>query len=91
MLRPCPCAPVPLQGLYSSGQLPLAFKFINHHPDALSSIVTLSMAATIGEEGLERVLGWLGGKQWALWGGGRSRLQPRACRRGRGLWVMRQG
>lgn len=35
-------------GLFSSGQLPHALEFINVHPDALWSIVSLSAAATIG-------------------------------------------
>ncbi len=35
-------------GLFSSGQLPLAFSFVSRHPDALSSMVLLSLAATIG-------------------------------------------
>eukprot|EP00195_Chlamydomonas_chlamydogama_P011985 CAMPEP_0202894374 /NCGR_PEP_ID=MMETSP1392-20130828/3799_1 /ASSEMBLY_ACC=CAM_ASM_000868 /TAXON_ID=225041 /ORGANISM="Chlamydomonas chlamydogama, Strain SAG 11-48b" /LENGTH=325 /DNA_ID=CAMNT_0049579061 /DNA_START=223 /DNA_END=1200 /DNA_ORIENTATION=- len=35
-------------GLASSGQLPKAFAFISKHPDALWSIMALSMAATVG-------------------------------------------
>ncbi|KXZ52167.1 hypothetical protein GPECTOR_10g796 [Gonium pectorale] len=35
-------------GLFTSGQLPLAFSFVSRHPDALSSMMMLSLAATIG-------------------------------------------
>lgn len=35
-------------GLFSSGQLPKAMTFATRHPDALSSMVTLSIAATVG-------------------------------------------
>ncbi|GLC44683.1 hypothetical protein PLESTB_000974700 [Pleodorina starrii] len=35
-------------GLFSSGQLPKAISFASRHPDALSSMITLSLAATVG-------------------------------------------
>ncbi|MEW5303948.1 MAG: hypothetical protein WDW36_006593 [Sanguina aurantia] len=37
-----------LTGLVSSGQLPLAVSFVQRHPDALWSIMSLSAAASIG-------------------------------------------
>ena len=38
-------------GLLSSGQLPLAIRFITRHPDALWNVIYLSLSATIGEGG----------------------------------------
>ncbi|GAX76374.1 hypothetical protein CEUSTIGMA_g3820.t1 [Chlamydomonas eustigma] len=37
-----------LFGLFSSGQLPLAFSFITRHPEALWNVIYLSLSATIG-------------------------------------------
>lgn len=37
-----------LFGLFSSGQLPLALSFMSRHSEALYSVVSLSLAATIG-------------------------------------------
>ena len=47
-VRRVACLPAPA-ALFSSGQLPLAISFVQRHPDALTSVISLSMSATIGE------------------------------------------
>jgi hypothetical protein len=52
----CPCkllnhigGSVCSAGLLSSGQMPKAILFVTSHPEALTSVMTLSLAATVGE------------------------------------------